>query len=226
MSVYILDTETTGIVDPVPVSVAWVAIDALMLVEAEFDRYYKPNGKKISFGAMATHHIIESDLADAPHFSEFSLPSDAHFLVGHSADYDWAAIGKPDVKRICTLALSRSLWPDLDSHTLVALLYALTDPEEHNDLRDRVRGAHDARTDCYLTMDLLSHIIKKLGIRLPIDFNELWEISERARIPTVLAFGKYKGTPISKVPADYKRWLLNQPDLDPYLVQALQSGRG
>ena len=224
MGVYILDTETTGIVDPVPVSVAWVKIDSVLSVVEHFESRYRP-GKPISFGAMATHHIIESDLVDCEPFSKFQLPDDCHFLIGHNVDFDWTAIGKPDVKRICTLALARSLWTDLDSHTLVALLYALSDPDDHTDVRDHVGDAHDALTDAYLTLELLGHIIRKLvGVTYPLDYNELWEVSERSRIPKVMAFGKHKGTPITQIPSDYKRWLLNQPDVDPYLVQALQSG--
>jgi exodeoxyribonuclease X len=51
---------------------------------------------------------------------------------------------------------------------------------------------------------------------------DLWEISEKARIPSVMPFGKHKGVPMGDVPADYKRWLLNQPDVDPYLAIALR----
>ena len=47
-------------------------------------------------------------------------------------------------------------------------------------------------------------------------------LSELARIPTVMTFGKHKGTPIKDVPADYKRWLLGQADIDPYLQKALR----
>ncbi|MFG8677603.1 putative quorum-sensing-regulated virulence factor [Pseudomonas aeruginosa] len=37
-----------------------------------------------------------------------------------------------------------------------------------------------------------------------------------------MPYGKHKGTPINQVPNDYKAWLLRQPDVDPYLVQALR----
>jgi hypothetical protein len=72
---------------------------------------------------------------------------------------------------------------------------------------------------------LLNHILTKefkVDIKA-FDFTaeHLWEISERARIPTRMPFGKYKGTPIADIPNDYKRWLLEQPDVDPYLAQAL-----
>ena len=39
-----------------------------------------------------------------------------------------------------------------------------------------------------------------------------------------MTFGKHKGVPIKDVPADYKRWLPGQPDIDPYLIKALRGG--
>jgi exodeoxyribonuclease X len=38
-----------------------------------------------------------------------------------------------------------------------------------------------------------------------------------------MSFGKHKGTAIKDVPADYKRWLLGQPDVEPYLAKALRA---
>jgi exodeoxyribonuclease X len=38
-----------------------------------------------------------------------------------------------------------------------------------------------------------------------------------------MPFGKHKGMPIAEVPKDYVRWLLNQPDIDPFLRRALQA---
>lgn len=32
----------------------------------------------------------------------------------------------------------------------------------------------------------------------------------------------HKGTPISQVPVDYKRWCLKQADMDPYVLKALR----
>jgi exodeoxyribonuclease X len=48
----------------------------------------------------------------------------------------------------------------------------------------------------------------------------LWEASENARLPTHMTFGKHKGLPLSEVPKDYVRWLLDQANVDPYLRQA------
>ena len=219
MSVYIIDTETTGIVDPVPVQVAWIKIGTLLELEESFEEKFRP-GKPISYGAMATHHIIESDLDECEPFSSFRLPEDCHFLIGHNVDFDWQAIGKPDVKRICTLALARSLWPDLDSHTLGALLYALNPRGDHNDIRNTIKGCHDAMSDAFMTSDLLKFIIPELKVTYPLDFDELWEASEGARIPKIMSFGKHKGAKVGDVPSDYRRWYAGQPDADPYLLKA------
>jgi exodeoxyribonuclease X len=51
---------------------------------------------------------------------------------------------------------------------------------------------------------------------------EIWQASEIASVPTVMTFGKHKGTAIKDVPADYKSWLLKQTDIDPYLIKALK----
>ena len=53
-------------------------------------------------------------------------------------------------------------------------------------------------------------------------WEDIWQASELARIPTIMPFGKHKGTAIADIPADYKRWLLGQPDVDPYLRKALE----
>lgn len=53
-------------------------------------------------------------------------------------------------------------------------------------------------------------------------WEELWEISEDARIPKIIRFGKHTGSKIEDIPHDYKRWLLGQADIDPYLRKALE----
>jgi exodeoxyribonuclease X len=45
----------------------------------------------------------------------------------------------------------------------------------------------------------------------------LWDSSENARLPTHMTFGKHKGTPLAEVSKDYVRWLLDQPNVDPYV---------
>jgi exodeoxyribonuclease X len=218
----IFDTETTGIVDPEIIEAAW--IEPMFFKYLTYDKIvdsflgrYKPS-KSISLSAMSVHHIMDEDLVECPPSSTFNLPDDIDYLIGHNVDFDWSAAGKPVVNRICTLALSRHLWPELDSHSQSAMLYFL----ERESARDGLRGkAHSALHDVKNCLIILSHIVGKLGG--VESWEELWKHSEIARIPTIMPFGKHKGAPIKEIPHDYKRWLLNQPDIDQYLLKALQS---
>ncbi len=69
---------------------------------------------------------------------------------------------------------------------------------------------------------VLFYLLMKIEISQANKWASVWQFSEKARIPKILTFGKHKGTAIQDIPADYKRWLLNQPDVDPYLAQALR----
>jgi exodeoxyribonuclease X len=64
---------------------------------------------------------------------------------------------------------------------------------------------------------ILQRILFHLGTNSG-SWEGIWRRSELARIPIVMTFGKHKGVPIKDVPADYKRWLLGQPELDPYFI--------
>jgi exodeoxyribonuclease X len=218
MSALVIDTETTGFDEPQPVEVAWLRLDdpLSLKVTEMFCVRYRPS-KPISLGALATHHIMDEDLANCEPYTAFRLPDGVEYLIGHNADFDWEAIGKPDVKRIDTCALSRKLWPQADTHSLGAMLYLL----EREAARDGLRGAHSALRDAENCVVLLHHILRALGH--PMTWNAVWLLSEDARVPTHMNFGKHKGTLIADVPADYKRWLLAQPDVDQYLRKALTS---
>jgi len=211
----ILDTETTGIDEPQPVEIAWLRIEGPdnLKVEQMFCSRYKPS-KPISLGAMATHHIMPEDLINCEPHTAFRLPDGIEYLIGHNVDFDWQAIGKPAVKRIDTLAFSRKLWPQADSHSQGAMLYLL----DRKNARSYLRNSHSAQVDAYNCFRLLRHILDKLRV---MTWEALWLLSEDARVPDVMSFGKHKGMAIKDVPADYKRWLLGQPDVDPYLRKAL-----
>ena len=211
----IFDTEATGIKEPVLIEAAWLELESIepFLVANPFVQRYNP-GKPITLGALATHHIMDEELVDCPPASSFRLPDDVSYIIGHNVDFDWEVIVKPEIKRICTLALARKLWPDLDSHTQSALLYFL----ERSTAREQLRNAHSAITDVGICAVILDHICEQLGVKTVED---LYAESEKARIPTTMPFGKHKGMLLSDIPSDYKQWLLGQGDIDPYLRKAL-----
>ena len=213
----IFDVEATDKNDAVIIEAASLDVTSLNPLEVgnPWVQRYNP-GKPISLGALATHHIMDEELVHCPDSSSFRLPAGTKYLIGHNIDFDWVAIGKPEVKRICTLALSRSLWPDLDSHTQSALLYYF----ERETARDQLRNAHSALADVWICSKIVGQIIDKLH---PASFDALWEMSEKARIPTIMPFGKHKGESISQVPTDYKQWMLRQDTVSEYLRKALEA---
>lgn len=245
MNALIFDTETTGKKNPGLVEAAWIPIPSTDSIAAFAGRLvsdelapgtvvqrYNP-GKPIGYGAMATHHITNEAVAQCPPASTFRLPDGISYLIGHKIDYDIDVIaaavpeeGYGEIKGIDTLALAQRLWPECDSHTQSALLYFLM-PEVAKSLATH---AHDAAVDVGINLRIASRIVQELQWRGALrpdgvwSFDDLWEISEIARVPDLMPFGKHQGLPIREVPQDYWDWYFRQSDVDPYLVRAYRGG--
>lgn len=221
----IFDTETTGFVDAEIIEAAWAKVEwppsEANIVE-QYEARFKPT-KAIELGAMSAHHILDEELADCPPSASFVLPDGFDYMVGHNVDYDWDMAGKPDVKRICTLALARKYLPKLDSHKQSALIYHFY-RDVPSTARDMVKNAHSALPDVLNCLIVLVHLIKVIeGEQGMIDsWASLWGVSEEARIPEILTFGKHKGDHMRDVPRSYKQWLLRQDDLDPYVRLSIE----
>jgi exodeoxyribonuclease X len=218
--ILILDTETTGKTNPVPIEVAYMELDYPSLkVLSSFEKRYNPE-KPIELGAMATHHIMNEDVADCEPFNNFNLPEGTTYLIGHNIDYDWKALNEPNVKRICTLALARFLIPDLDSYSQSALLYYIMG----SDAKEHLKNAHSALADIKICLNILCCLLQEAQKQLyqVSTIEELYELSEKARIPTKMSFGKHEGEFIKDLPYSYKTWMLKQTDMDPYLLKAVR----
>lgn len=225
LEVLTLDTETTGLFEPEANEIAWVELTGLdpVTTGTSFEKRYKPS-KPSEFGALLTHNILESELVDCPPPTEFKLPEQTKYIIGHNIDYDWAVIGKPDVKRICTKALSSYLVPDTDSHRLSAMLYYF----EGDRAKEKLLQAHSALPDVMYCILVLGHL---LGIARKRDncleglasLEELHVLSELARVPLKMPFGKHRGELFKQIPSSYKSWLLSQPEVDLYLRKALEN---
>ncbi|MCO8088566.1 putative quorum-sensing-regulated virulence factor [Acinetobacter indicus] len=226
MHAIILDTETHTL-NGYPIEVAYAPIQLqqgkISLDKSQiFDQFYQVD-EPISYAAMAVHHILESDLIDQPHYSSFRLPEETLYIIGHNIDYDIRAIQKcgvdtSHIKAICTLALARLVWPDVEAHNISALIYMISKGSEK--ARDMIKKAHRADMDIILTANILMHIVHHLQID---SIEALYAASEDARIPRVMSFGKHRGTAIADLPNDYIQWLLRQDELDPYLRKALEN---
>ena len=217
----ILDTETTDKKPPLEViELAWkepqLGVRGGQRTLPEVYRF-KPS-EMPKWGALATHHILMSDLEGLPHSDTCTilLPL-SEYLIGHNVDFDWKALGCPEGKRICTLAMSRDLWPEVDSHSLVAMMYWTQGANPTT--RDMVRGAHSAGDDVQMTELLLNTIMEVAGIHT---WEALWVYSEEARIPKIMTFGKFRGKPISAVDRGFMNWYRKQADPDKYVLEAFK----
>lgn len=238
MSAYIIDTETTG-EEPV----AEVIELAIIKPESRFpggQQYtrgicepydpifygrFKPRGR-VLFSAMAVHHILPEELVgcDPSVLAKSQLPVDMQYMIGHGVDYDWEALGKPPCKRICTLAISRRIWPGNDGHSLSTLAYHLA--TDLRVIREVLRNAHSAVTDVELTFGLMRAQLEQEPLKGIASWEDLWKFSEEARIPETWTFGKFKDQPISAADKGYLFWCLRQPDMDPFVLTAVRRALG
>jgi len=218
-----LDTETTTNKDtperPLEVvELAWMPLNA----PGGFRQLYKPT-MPCTWGATAVHHILPLELLDQPPAQQ--APSDlplAKYWIGHNIDFDWNVLGKPNVKRICTLAIARKLYPELDSHKLGAMYYALNGATAIT--RTALRDAHSAAADVEFCTSILNTMLAQRAPMQSLAKPEaLWSFSEFCRIPDTITFGKHKGAKIADIPKDYVTWMLRQPDMDEYLVKAVKA---
>lgn len=230
----ILDTETTGFDNPDVIQLAHSdPAESPFVFDMCHTLMFCPT-KPIALGALATHHILDEELQGFPPWpGRWPLPAGVEYLIGHHVDFDWEAIGKPDVKRICTLAIARHVWPDLDSHSLGALIYYITD---HREAREILRLAHSASVDIINCHRVLMRLIDATGAKT---WPDLYALSERARIPERMTFGKYgpdsdwakanggamRCAEVRDRDYDYYRWLFDKCDRvrdNPYLQKALR----
>ena len=172
---------------------------------------------------MAIHHIVDEDLVKCPSYTKFKLPKDnIDYLIGHNIDYDIDAIERAGtdasgIKRICTLAMARYLWPHFESHKLTALAYQLSCDRKAT--RRGVRGAHSALNDCKTTHSLLLNIVRVRQIK---SMEELYQFSQIARIPTHIFYGPHRGKAIADLSSYDLEYIARKSD-DQYLLTAIQT---
>ncbi|MDC4498053.1 3'-5' exonuclease [Acinetobacter baumannii] len=227
MTALIFDTETHklhgDIIEAAAMEVVFPQISAdILIIPTMFDftKRYKPS-EPISLGAMAVQHIVDEDLAKCPSFKTFKWPKEnIQYLIGHNIDYDIEAVKRAGadttgIKPICTLAMARYLWPTLEAHNLTALAYHIS--RDRKSTRRGLKNAHSALNDCKTTYGLLHTIVQEKNIK---SFQELYLFSEKARIPTHIFYGKYKGSAIADLDMHALTFLARKTE-DQYLLKAI-----
>ncbi|WP_230656962.1 3'-5' exonuclease [Psychrobacter sp. I-STPA10] len=230
MKAWILDTETTGLVDPhmteLAYSIIYIDENGIRVIQEPRSKRFNPC-KPIALGSMATSHITDEDVANEPPHTDFKLPASVGYLVGHNIDFDMQVLRNAGIthapKLICTQAMAQRLLPELDSHKLVALLYYF----HHDYAHKYAKKAHAAVWDIEFTAIVLQSLIKLANSNGEniVDMESLYQFSEIARIPLYMPFKKYKGKTITDLAIEdpkYLQWVVNNVTNNDYLVKACQ----
>ena len=233
----LLDTETTGAGETDRIcQLAFLALRGREEPKAYMD-YCKPP-VPISFGAMSVHHITPEMVENAPSFHETEaaralagLNTPENIAVIHNAPFDLGMLAKEDLiwqgPVIDTYRCIRHLQPDLESHALQQLRYALGFYREEEAFADRLGyavEAHDAMGDVIVLHFLMSYLLERVG-RSQTGVQELIALTLKPIFVKTFRFGKYKGSEVRQVFADdndYFQWAVRKMDSDPDLSYTLK----
>lgn len=213
----VLDTETT---DATPergvVEVGWQEINEQFEVIDSVSSLIDP-GRSICPSASAVHGLTDADVSDSPTLEEFfSVDAPGCYgkpitgptiVIGHRVVFDLETVGEhvPELAgAICTLRLSRYLFPQAPAHNLGTLTYLFDLPREG--------GTHRVLAD----VDRTRHLLKYICDTNKLSLSDVYALCQSPLKVHTMPFGKHKGEAIEDIPKSYRKWLLGT-DIDPDL---------
>lgn len=162
----VIDFETTGTSPPKSraIEIGLVRIEKGKITDS-FQSLINPN-QEISPFITALTGIRNEDLFDAPSFESISQNVkefiDGSILVGHNLPFDFAFLKTefeyadlqlPKLEQICTLKISRKIFPELKSKSLGSMV---------NHFRIQHKNVHRALGDAIVTAKLFLKLLEKL----------------------------------------------------------------
>ena len=219
----IIDTETTGDTPGIdkPIEIAAVCWN----IEKGFldkPKSWLVNPQiPIHPSAMAVHHLMEEDIAEAPVIEkiqpEIEEMVNDKILVAHNASFDMGMLPFLNNQEwVDSLRVARHTWikgmtnhqgHDLRSHKAQELRYWLGLKVDTMGL-----AAHRAAADILVTGEVFACAVKKY-LELNEGNDDLSKFLTWARAPLQvkrITFGKYKDKELTEIPTDYYQWLLNK----------------
>jgi exodeoxyribonuclease X len=160
--------------------------------------------------ASAIHHITDADVADAPPWADawrvlVETRDDGEELVfaAHMASFERQWLDNLiKAKWICSWKCALRQWPNLESHSLQAIRYALALPADPA----LAMPSHRALPDSYVCGLLLLELLKHQTVETLI----AW--SSEPAVFNKFDFGKLKDKPLSAADDNYLDWLANKAD--------------
>lgn len=227
----VVDTETTGFDHEADrlVEIACVREDGSFS-----STLVCPGERRISYGAMATHHITPDQVQDAPSALDalgilgLTPPTDdwsetPDVLVFHNAQFDLGFLPEWlwELPYICTWRCALHLVPQAESHSNGALWYELG--LQHEMPPEAGSMPHRALFDALMTRDILEWMIDIViadgtiaGYEDDADRTPasalcylVW-LSKQPVLLTKCRFGKHRDSLWEDVPSMYMEWVLGQ----------------
>lgn len=218
------DTETTDIQSKDIVQLAFLKDSGEIL-----NMYFNPI-QKVSYSAMAIHHLTPEFLKRYQPFQDATLPKDfkdveykgtqlkeylqylakEYIWVAHNIEFDAEVLEKKGIdipKKICTFKLARNMFEeegmDIESYSLQYLRYYLGLYKKENKEHNK---AHDALSDVFFLRDLYKYIEKNSKFTT----EQMIQITREPAFMRNINFGKYAGralVDIAKEDRGYLEWL-------------------
>lgn len=224
----ILDTETTGLVQPIyVVELAAQRMRGWDAVGEPF-RMFLDHDVDIPPAAEAVHGYSRRYLSDhgqppAQVHQEFARYVDGRPLVAFNLAYDYDQVLLPEWKRLgmappsprgfCAMRLTQKLISPSPAGN-----YRLQTLREHYSLEER--QAHSALGDVQTVIDLVQRVLRPLAeAKGASPYQSLEDYATGHWYPEILPFGKFKGHSFREAAADsdvrgWLEWLSRRPDED------------
>jgi exodeoxyribonuclease X len=219
MKLIVVDTETSDLPERGGnmIELAWITLsDPDWKPVSCYETYIQYEGP-IDPRAQASHHIradcltaergaITREHAVAKLLAELGPDT---FLVAHNSDFDSKFLPELVAPWICTLRVSKHIWPEAPGFSNQILRYWLgIKPDLSISPVIKQRAPHQAFYDVATTVGILQLMLTKHSPA------ELQMITGSPNLLQKMGFGKHKGTDFKDVPRDYMRWLRTQTNLD------------
>jgi exodeoxyribonuclease X len=214
MRLVFLDTETTGIEDGRLVELAFDGPNE----DESWRGYFKPP-VPISIEAMSVNHITEKMVEGAPVFATSNIPEivrdalDGNVMVAHNAPFDIGVLKREGVEvgeYIDTKRVAMRLLPDLPSHSLQYLRYALGLEVEAE--------AHSAAGDVKVLKAVFGLLLGEAKRQMIVDddgeaIDWMRKQTHEPVILNLVPLGKHKGKAFEQVAKEdrgYLEWMMRQ----------------
>lgn len=158
----------------------------------------------------AIHHIIDSDVANAPTWDvaqheiiDFFQDDPEVIAVAHSADTERTMLAPLGLKCrwLCTYKAALRVWPDAPAHSNEALRYWLG----FGTGRGSPQAPHSALHDAEVTAKIFEALVQAgAGVKNMIKWTD-----EPAMLPRC-PIGDYRGMKWAEVPSDFLDWILRK----------------